>query len=199
MAEDKIMTDSKSAIKSTKITYNPKYEENRKQKPMSFSLNNPTQARLLDFIEKFQYGKYFKSFLSKLSTDEQQRIISGDFLTIPLDLLQHNIAASGKNITHFFTINDAVKHFDQEEIARNLTDDALLKELANRNLVSDNKKDTAYSVSHAIQPVSQYFASSNTMKMPVVNEFGTIEIQQEDGTTIFLEPEQYMERYANQH
>jgi hypothetical protein len=32
--------------------------------------------------------------------------------------------------------------------------------------------------------------------LPVVNEFGTIEIQQEDGTTIFLEPEKYLELYT---
>lgn len=188
------MSEQRSTEKKPKPTYNPEYEKKRKQKPMSFSYNDPVQVRLLDFIEKFEYGTYFKRVLEMLSTSEQERIIKGDFLTIPLEHLKHNITASGKNVSHFFSVNDAVKHFDHDEIASQLSDDALLKELANRNLVADKKETVPYPVSHAIHPASQLFRSTN--QTPVVNEFGTIEITQEDGTKIFLEPEQYLEQFA---
>jgi hypothetical protein len=190
------MTDSINKPKSEKPSYNPKYEKNRKQKPISFSLTDEVESRLIDLIAQFEFGTYLKGILAKLSTAEQKRIIGGDFLTIPLSLIKHNIAASGKNITHFFTIKDAVQHFDQDELASHLSDDALLKELANRNLVREEPTYTAtepYSVSEVSKTNKIQFGMNG---MPVVNEFGTIEIQQEDGTTIFLEPEKYLELYT---
>lgn len=180
--------------KPNKGKYLPKYEKNRKQKPMSFSLKDAVQVRLLELISKFEYSKYFRTFLEHLSTDEQNRVIGGDFLTIPLELFEHNLKSSGKNITNFFTINDVVRHFDQDELAHHLTDEVLLREVANRKLNSA----IAEPLVMGIQQQNHHHPQINlgSSGIPVVNEFGLIEMKDEDGSTIFLEPEEYLKRYV---
>lgn len=185
-------------------TYEPKYEKSRKQKPVSFSLLDAVQVRLLEFIAKFEYGVYFKNILAQLNDAEQQRIIEGDLNTIPSTLIKQNIINSKGKVSDYFTAVDATREFDHNDLAKHLTDDALLKELANRNLAPITEPtpiyDTSYSVRGAQRLTSMTKGASSLggMQMPVVNEEGFVEVRNEDGTVRFIEAEHYAD-FVSQH
>lgn len=184
--------------------YEPKYEKSRKQKPVSFSLLDAVQVRLLEFIAKFEYGVYFKNILAQLDDAEQQRIIEGDLNTIPSTLIKQNIINSKGKVSDYFTAVDATREFDHNDLAKHLTDDALLKELANRNLAPITEPtpiyDTSYSVRGAQRLTSMTKGASSLggMQMPVVNEEGFVEVRNEDGTVRFIEAEHYAD-FVSQH
>lgn len=184
--------------------YDPKYEKSRKQKPVSFSLLDAVQVRLLEFIAKFEYGVYFKNILAQLNDAEQQRIIEGDLNTIPSALIKQNIINSKGKVSDYFTAVDATREFDHNDLAKHLTDDALLKELANRNLAPITEPtpiyDTPYSVRGAQRLTSMTKGASSLggMQMPVVNEEGFVEVRNEDGTVRFIEAEHYAD-FVSQH
>lgn len=175
-------TKPKRASKS----YDPKYEKSRKQKPVSFSVNDETQARLLDFIGKFEYGVYFKNILAQLNDIEQKSIIDGDMNTIPSSLIKQNIIKSKTKVSEYFTVVDAVREFDHNDLAKHLSDDALLKELANRNLAAMPKFEGQ-------QAISNYSVknAAHLTEMPIVNEFGCVEVANNDGTVTYVEAEHY--------
>lgn len=184
--------------------YEPKYEKSRKQKPVSFSLLDAVQVRLLEFIAKFEYGVYFKNILAQLNDAEQQRIIEGDLNTIPSALIKQNIINLKGKVSDYFTAVDATREFDHNDLAKHLTDDALLKELANRNLAPITEPapiyDTPYSVRGAQRLTSMTKGASSLggMQMPVVNEEGFVEVRNEDGTIRFIEAEHYAD-FVSQH
>lgn len=185
-------------------TYEPKYEKSRKQKPVSFSLQDAVQVRLLEFIAKFEYGVYFKNILAQLNDAEQQRIIEGDLDTIPSALIKQNIINTKGKVSDYFTAVDATREFDHNDLAKHLTDDALLKELANRNLAPITEPtpiyDTPYSVRGAQRLTSMTNGASSLggVQMPVVNEEGFVEIVNQDGTIRFIEAEHYAD-FISQH
>lgn len=186
--------------------YEPKYEKSRKQKPVSFSLLDAVQVRLLNFIAKFEYGVYFKNILAQLNDAEQQRIVEGDLNTIPSSLIKQNILNSKGKISDYFTAVDATREFDHNDLAKHLTDDALLKELANRNLAPIAEPtpifDTSnnFSVRGAQRLTSMNIGASSlgSSQMPVVNEEGFVEVRNEDGTVRFIEAEHYADFVAQQ-
>lgn len=186
-------------------TYEPKYEKSRKQKPVSFSLQDAVQVRLLEFIAKFEYGVYFKNILAQLNDAEQQRIIEGDLDTIPSALIKQNIINTKGKVSDYFTAVDATREFDHNDLAKHLTDDALLKELANRNLAPITKPtpiyDTPYSVRGAQRLTSMTNGASSLggVQMPVVNEEGFVEIVNQDGTIRFIEAEHYADFISQHH
>ena len=186
-------------------TYEPKYEKSRKQKPVSFSLQDAVQVRLLEFIAKFEYGVYFKNILAQLNDAEQQRIIEGDLDTIPSALIKQNIINTKGKVSDYFTAVDATREFDHNDLAKHLTDDALLKELANRNLAPITEPtaiyDTPYSVRGAQRLTSMTNGASSLggVQMPVVNEEGFVEIVNQDGTIRFIEAEHYADFISQHH
>lgn len=185
-------------------TYEPKYEKSRKQKPVSFSLQDAVQVRLLEFIAKFEYGVYFKNILAQLNDAEQQRIIEGDLNTIPSALIKQNIINTKGKVSDYFTVVDATREFDHNDLAKHITDDALLKELANRNLAPTTEPthiyDTSYSVRGAqhLSSMAHGASSLGGVQMPVVNEEGFVEIVNQDGTIRFIEAEHYAD-FISQH
>lgn len=197
-------TETKNLKPSTSKSYDPKYEKSRKQKPVSFSLMDAVQVRLLEFIGKFEYGVYFKTLLAQLNDAEQQRIIDGDLHTIPDALIKQNIISSKGKVSDYFTIVDAAREFDHNDLAKHLSDDALLKELANRNLAPMEPKafesvSSDYSVRGATHLTSIHTSPTGNINIPVVNEFGCIEVRDEDGTVRYIEPEHYAEHFASKH
>lgn len=186
-------------------SYEPKYEKSRKQKPVSFSLIDAVQVRLLDFIAKFEYGVYFKNILAQLNTAEQQRIIEGDLNTIPSSMIKQNIINSKGKISDYFTAVDATREFDHNDLAKHLTDDALLKELANRNLAPITETPIVEPVDNFSVHGAKHLTSMNIgiaplsdNQMPVVNEFGCVEVRNEDGSIQYIELEFYADFVASQ-
>lgn len=186
-------------------SYEPKYEKSRKQKPVSFSLLDAVQVRLLEFIAKFEYGVYFKNILAQLNDAEQQRIVDGDLNTIPSALIKQNIVNSKGKVSDYFTAVDATREFDHNDLAKHLTDDALLKELANRNLalipeVPPLNTANDFSVHGAKHLTSMPIGIAPTSgnQMPIVNEFGCVEVRNEDGSVRYIEAEHYADFVASQ-
>ncbi|WP_180190313.1 hypothetical protein [Acinetobacter sp. YH01009] len=101
---------------------------NRKLKPISFCLSDPEQVELLEKIEKFIYGNYFKNIVGYLSNDDVNVIVNSNGKCepiIPAELIELNMKKG------FLSCRKIAKSLIKLKLV-----DSMLHEL--RNFISDD-------------------------------------------------------------
>lgn len=175
LAEDMKMS------KKTKA-YNPEYEKDRKQRPISFSTVDVVESRLLEMIKRFKYGVYIKNILSNLTEEEVEQISKGNFDVVPSSLIKQTDQTINHSPSQSVTVSD-------------LTDIELLEELSKRKLLPEVNESHSTNNGNSFDDVLIKRANHFNQKRhtgTISNktlEDGSIEVQYDDGTTVIIDPE----------
>lgn len=121
---------------------------NRKLKPISFCLSDPDQAKLLEKIEKFTYGNYFKNIVRHLSNDDVQAIESSSDKSepiIPSELIELNLKKGFISCRKLAKTLIKLKLVDSmvHELRNFISDEFITQIAEDRGLLNNNIVDVA--------------------------------------------------------
>nr|WP_317187955.1 hypothetical protein [Acinetobacter gerneri]WNL65064.1 hypothetical protein GPGIFMOB_00015 [Acinetobacter gerneri] len=148
------MTNSKTIAKTKENRLNKNGSlsktDQRKLKPISFCLLDTEQVTMLEKIEKFQYGNFFKNIIASMTDEEVEQIANSNKKSdpiIPQKLLDLNITKgflSCRSIAKVLFKHNKVESM-LDELRNFISDEFILKLAEDRNLtlsISDSEVDS---------------------------------------------------------
>ena len=176
-----INSKTKSKTKSNRLNQNGSLSktDQRKLKPISFCLLDLQQVSMLEKIEKFQYGNFFKNIIACMTEEEVEQIGNSNKKSdpiIPHKLLELNITKgfiSCRSIAKVLFKHNKVEAM-LHELRNFISDEFILKIAEDRNLtLATNDSESTSKVSSSTL-LDDHYMIANTSYMtsttPVFNQ-----------------------------
>ena len=169
------MSSSPKEVKALNNDGSISKTKDRKLKPISFTLSNIEDSKILEKIERFTYGCYFKNIANQLSEEEIKTIGNSQDKShpvIPVKGIEKNIKSGLLSIKKIASLIIKTNKVDQllGELKNFISDDLLLSMAKDRGLkLNDSNTAPAYTSVATIEDDAMHDVSLAASTKPEMN------------------------------